>query len=94
MEQLMAEQLRSLGPWVIAAVALIFYRKEITAALFAPRGDRAVEKLLSDQNNNFAKNLVYFEKSTKDTEAILSVSKEILEVQRDIYTEMVRGQGK
>lgn len=91
MEQLITDQIRSFGPWAIAAVALIFYRKEITAALFAPREDRAVDKLLSDQNSNFSKNLVFFEQSTKDTAAILSVMREVLAVQRDIHTEMVRG---
>jgi hypothetical protein len=60
LEQLVIDGLRSFGPYAVALWALFWYREEIKRALFAPRQDGQVEKLLTTMNEQFALNLVYF----------------------------------
>lgn len=97
METDLITALAQFGPWGAAAALIVFLRKEIAAVLSAPKEDRAVERLLSGMNEHLVTNLKLFgETNTKlgetntKLEAMRAVLVEILAVNRDIHTELVR----
>lgn len=73
MEQLVIDGLRSFGPYAVALWALFWYREEIKRALFAPRQDGQVEKLLTTMNDQFALNLVYFKGLTERVDRMVQL---------------------
>lgn len=88
MEQLITDWLRSLGPYAIGLAALFMYRREIKDALFAPKDERAVERLLGSMNEQFAENLRQFAAVRKETGDMVAIL-------RDIHSEMIRnGRGR
>lgn len=90
METDLITALAQFGPWGAAAALVVFLRKEIAAVLSAPKGDRAVERLLSGMNEQFIANMRLFVETNAKLEAVRAVLVEILAVNRDIHTELVR----
>lgn len=90
METDLITALAQFGPWGAAAALVVFLRKEIAAVLSAPKGDRAVEWLLSGMNEQFIANMRLFVETNAKLEAVRAVLVEILAVNRDIHTELVR----
>ncbi len=90
MDAALIDRLSGLGPWGIGVAVLIFLRKEIAAVLSAPRGDRAVEQLLTTMNEQFISNMKLFVETNAKLEAVRLVLAELLAVARDIHTEQVR----
>ncbi len=90
METDLITALAQFGPWGAAAALIVFLRKEIAAALSAPKGDRAVERLLSGMNEQFIANMRLFVETNAKLDAVREVLVEILAVNRDIHTELVR----
>ena len=83
-------QLAEYGPWGIAAAVLVFLRREIGAVLSAPKEDRAVERLLAGMNEQFISNMKLFVETNGRLDRANALLGELLAVQRDIHTEMVR----
>lgn len=90
MDAALLDRLADLGPWGIAVAVVIFLRKEIGAVLSAPKGDRAVERLLTGMNEQFVANMKLFVETNAKLEAVRLVLAELLAVARDIHTEQVR----
>lgn len=90
METDLITALAQFGPWGAAAALVVFLRKEIAAVLSAPKGDWAVERLLSGMNEQFIANMRLFVETNAKLEAVRAVLVEILAVNRDIHTELVR----
>ena len=76
------------GALMLGIVALL--RKGLIEMMMAPRNDRAVETLLSGMNDQFIANMRLFVETNAKLEAVRAVLVEILDVNRDIHTELVR----
>lgn len=76
------------GALLLGIVALL--RKGLIEMMLAPRNDRAVETLLSGMNDQFIANMKLFIETNAKLEAVRAVLVEILAVNRDIHTELVR----
>ena len=76
------------GALLLGIVALL--RKGLIEMMLAPRNDRAVETLLSGMNEQFIANMKLFIETNAKLEAVRAVLVEILAVNRDIHTELVR----
>lgn len=76
------------GALMLGIVALL--RKGLIEMMMAPRNDRAVETLLSGMNDQFIANMKLFIETNAKLEAVRAVLVEILDVNRDIHTELVR----
>lgn len=87
----MIETLMGFGPWGAAALLVFLGRKEILALFTAPRGDRAIETLLSEMNRQFAANMELFHVTNAHLGAIREILGQALSIQRDVHTELVRG---
>ena len=90
METDLITALAQFGPWGAAAALVVFLRKEIAAVLSAPKEDRAVERLLSGMNEQFIANMRLIVETNAQLEAVRAVLVEILAVNQDIHTELVR----
>lgn len=90
METELIDKLANLSPWGLAVALIILMRREIAAVLMSPREDRAVEKLLADMNEQFAANMKMFEATNADLSAIRGLMSDLLSVNRQVLTEMVR----
>lgn len=91
MEPELIKQLADYGPWGLAVVLVILLRKEIASVLSASRDDRAVERLLSDMNDQFARNMTMFEHTNADLAAIKASMATMVALTQQMLTEMVRG---
>ena len=76
------------GALLLGIVALL--RKGLIEMMLALRNDRAVETLLSGMNDQFIANMKLFIETNAKLEAVRAVLVEILAVNRDIHTELVR----
>ena len=76
------------GALLLGIVALL--RKGLIEMMLASRNDRAVETLLSGMNEQFIANMRLFVETNDKLEAVRAVLVEILDVNRDIHTELVR----
>ena len=78
--------------WPVGAAAalVVFSRKEIAAVLSAPKGDRGGRDGLAGMNEQFIANMRLFVETNAKLEAVAAVLVEILDVNRDIHTELVR----
>ena len=85
------DKLVALGPWGIGLCLLFLARREIIDALTAPRGDRAIETLLSEMNRQFAANMELFHVTNGHLATIREILGQALLIQRDVHTELVRG---
>lgn len=91
MESDLIEFLKPYGPLAVAGgTALFLLRKEISQFITAPRGDRALETLMSGMNAMFAKNLEYFERVESHTDRIAKATESTAETQHQIVTELAR----
>lgn len=90
METELIDKLASLSPWGLAVALVVLMRREIAAVLMSPREDRAVEKLLADMNEQFARNMTMFEHTNADLAAIRGFMSDLVAVNRQILTELVR----
>lgn len=91
METELIDKLASLSPWGLAVALVVLMRREIAAVLMSPREDRAVERLLGDMNEQFAKNMVMFEHTNADLAAIKAHMATLVALTQQMLTEMVRG---
>lgn len=91
METELIDKLASLSPWGLAVALVVLMRREIAAVLMSPREDRAVEKLLADMNEQFARNMTMFEHTNADLAAIKASMTTLVTLTQQMLTEMVRG---
>ena len=92
MESELIDKLAGLGPWGMAVIVVVLLRKEVASVLTAPKDDRAVETLLGEMNRQFAANMEMFHVTNGYLGGMKEVFMEILQIQRQILTEMVRRQ--
>lgn len=91
METELIDKLASLSPWGLAVALVVLMRREIAAVLMSPREDRAVEKLLADMNEQFARNMTMFEHTNADLAEIKASMATLVTLTQQMLTEMVRG---
>lgn len=89
METELIDKLASLSPWGLAVALIVLMRREIAAVLMSPREDRAVEKLLSDMNEQFALNMKMFEHTNADLAAIKGSMATLVTLTQQMLTEMM-----
>lgn len=92
MDQGLTEVLKIVPPWLAAVVMMFLGRKEIVALFTASNKDRAVEGLLSEMNRQFAANMELFHVTNEHLSAAKENITQILQVARDIHSELLRGQ--
>lgn len=92
MESELIDKLAGLGPWGMAVIVVVLLRKEVASVLTAPKDDRAVETLLGEMNRQFAANMEMFHVTNGYLGGMKEVFMEILQIQRQILTELVRRQ--
>ena len=90
MDAAMIDKLAGLGPWGLGLALVLILKKEIFTVLTAPRGDRAVESLLTTMNEQFISNMKLFVETNAKLEAVRLVLAELLDVAREINKEQVR----
>jgi len=76
----------------MAVIVVVLLRKEVASVLSAPKDDRAVETLLGEMNRQFAANMEMFHVTNGYLGGMKEVFMEILQIQRQILTELVRRQ--
>ncbi len=91
MEQGLSDALKTLPPWLAAAVMLFLARKEVVALFTASNKDRAVESLLSEMNRQFAANMELFHVTNAHLAAVKENITQMLSVMRDVHSELLRG---
>jgi len=92
MESELIDKLAGLGPWGMAVIVVVLLRKEVASVLSAPKDDRAVETLLGEMNRQFAANMEMFHVTNGYLGGMKEIFMEILQIQRQILTELVRRQ--
>ena len=85
----------------LAILILVIYRKEIGALMLSFKREHNADALLNQMVGAFDKNLLFFERTDKNTEAILksvedqvSVMREVLAALHEMRIDMVRRSGK
>lgn len=83
---------KEFGPWAFIGLSvLMLLRKEIGTLLISGRSESRADSLMAQLVVQFSDNLEMFKTTGGHAASIARTNAEILEVQRQIYTEMVRG---